>query len=133
MNKSDLRSVKMLFVLKGFTPETGFRVFAFDGIAEDRTRTEFKVRTDLSLIRTYGIRVQELPLLCRGLLERRDEGDQTHTLTFTEDEMRVYASNRAAERDAAEKRRSRRAPVPQSNGGAQEVSPSAMKMSTGNL
>jgi|ERR1700735_5523469 len=118
----------MLFVLKGFTPETGFRVFAFDGIAEDRTRTEFKVRTDLSLIRTYGIRVQELPLLCRGLLERRDEADVTHTLTFSEDEMRLYASSRAAEKDAADKRRSRRAPVPQPGGGA---APEAMRMSLG--
>ena len=107
----------MQFVLKGFTPETGFRVFAFDGIAEDRTRTEFKVRTDLSLIRTYGIRVQELPLLCRGLLERRDEADLTHTLTFSEEEMRLYASSRAAEREAAEKRKSRRAPVPHPNNG----------------
>jgi hypothetical protein len=100
----------MQFVLKGFTPETGFRVFTFDGVAEDRSRTEFKVRTDLSLIRTYGIRVQELPLLCRGLLERREEGGETRTLTFTEDEMRVYANGRAAEKEAADKRRSRRAP-----------------------
>jgi hypothetical protein len=121
----------MLFVLKGFTPETGFRVFAFDGIAEDRTRTEFKVRTDLSLIRTYGIRVQELPLLCRGLLERRDEAEQNHTLTFTEDEMRQCATTRAAERDAAEKRRSRRAPIPPSSGGAPEVSTAPMRMSLG--
>ncbi len=108
----------MQFVLKGFTPETGFRVFAFEGIAEDRTRTEFTVRTDLALIRTYGIRVQELPLLCRGLLERRDEADLTHTFTFSEDEMRSYASSRAAEREAAEQRRSRRAPVPRPNNGA---------------
>jgi hypothetical protein len=108
----------MQFVLKGFTPETGFRVFAFDGIAEDRTRTEFKVRTDLALIREYGIRVQELPLLCRGLLERRDEADASHTLTFSEDEMRLHANSRTAEREAAEKRRARRAPVPHPNNGA---------------
>lgn len=121
----------MLFVLKGFVPETGFRVFSFDGIAEDRSRTEFKVRTDLSLIRTYGIRVQELPLLCRGLLERRDEAAETHTLTFTEDEMRLYANGRAAEREAADKRRSRRTPLPQSNSGAPGVSAEPMKMSMG--
>ena len=114
----------MQFVLKGFIPEQGFRVFAFDGIAEDRTRTEFKVRTDLSLIRTYGIRVQELPLLCRGVLERRDEGEETHTMTFTEEQMRSHASSRAAEREAAEKRKSRRAPFHTNTGatgGAQAV------------
>jgi hypothetical protein len=119
----------MQFVLKGFTPETGFRVFAFDGIADDRTRTEFRVRTDLSLIRTYGIRVQELPLLCRGLLERRDEAELTHTLTFSEDEMRLYSNSRAAEKDAADKRRSRRAPVPQPGSGNSEAM--NMKMSAG--
>lgn len=41
----------MQFVLTGFIPDTGFRVFAFDGIAEDRSRTGFTVRTDLALIR----------------------------------------------------------------------------------
>ena len=63
----------MQFVLVGFSSDLGFRVFSFEGIAEDRTRTRFAVRTDLALIRNYGIRVQELPILCRGLLERRDE------------------------------------------------------------
>lgn len=122
----------MLFVLKGFTPETGFRVFAFDGIAEDRTRTEFIVRTDLALIRTYGIRMQELPLLCRGLLERRDETNPTHTLTFTEEEMRLYANGRAAEREAADKRKARRAPVPPpSNSAATQSAPGVMKMWVG--
>ena len=111
----------MQFVLKGFIPETGFRVFTFDGIAEDRTRTEFKVRTDLALIREYGIRVQELPLLCRGLLERRDETDATHTLTFSEDEMRVHANSRTAEKEAADKRRARRAPVPHPGNGVTQL------------
>src|SRR5947208_14000655 len=97
-----VRSAKMQFILTGFTPDTGFRVFAFEGIAADRTRTEFTVKTDLSLIRRYGIRVQELPLLCRGLLARRDEGHQDGTLTFTEEEMRAHAERRAAQRDAGQ-------------------------------
>src|SRR5229473_1807219 len=95
----------MQFVLTGFTPGTGLRVFEFEGIGADRTRTEFTVRTDLSLIRRYGIRVQELPLLCRGLLERHDETEQERAWIFTEDEMRLYASNCAAERDAAQKKK----------------------------
>jgi hypothetical protein len=98
----------MQFILKGFIPETGFRVFTFEGIADDRTRTEFKVRTDLSLIRRYGIRVQDLPLLCRGLLERHGESERT--LTFTEKEMSTHAANSRADREAAERRKSRHAP-----------------------
>lgn len=106
----------MLFVLKGFTPETKFRIFAFDGVADDRSRTEYTVKTDLSLIRTYGIRVQELPLLCRGLLERRDQSESTHTFTFSEEEMRNYATSRAADKDAADKKKARRASAFGSNG-----------------
>lgn len=103
----------MQFILIGFTPGTGFRVFAFQGVGADRTRTAFTVRTDLSLIRRYGIRVQELPLLCRGLLERRNEGEQERALTFTEEEMRLHADSRAAaDRDAAQRRKSRRRPPP---------------------
>lgn len=103
---------KVQFIITGFTPDMGFRVFAFQRIEADRTRTEFTVRTDLSLIRRYGIRMQELPLLCRELLERRDEGEQERTLTFTEEEMRVHAEDRAVERAAAQRRKSMRRPVP---------------------
>jgi hypothetical protein len=98
----------MQFILTGFTQDTGFRVFAFERIGTDRTRTEFTVRTDLDLIRKYGIRVQELPLLCRGLLERHDEAEPERTWIFTEEEMRTYANNCAAERDEAQKRKSMR-------------------------
>lgn len=109
----------MQFILTGFIPDTGFRVFSFQGIGADRTRTDFTVRTDLSLIRKYGIRVQELPLLCRGLLERRDEAEQERILTFTEDEMRMHATSRAADQDAAQKRKSmRKPPRPQAGAGA---------------
>ena len=107
----------MQFVLTGFTQDIGFRVFAFDGIAGDRTRTPFTVRTDLALSRRYGIRMQELPLLCLGLLERRDEGEQTHTMTFTEEGMRLHADHCAAERDAAAKRKSTRK-VPSNQAGS---------------
>jgi hypothetical protein len=43
------------------------------------TRTHFVVRADLELMRKYEIRVQELPLLCRRLLERRDQEEPDHT------------------------------------------------------
>ncbi len=90
---------KMHFILNGFSELMGFRVFAFEGIAEDRTRTPFTVRTDLALSRRYGIRLQELPLLCREVLERRNEGEQRRAFTYTEEDMRLYASACAAARD----------------------------------
>lgn len=90
----------MQFNLMGFSQNTGFRVFAFECIAADRTRTEYRVRANLALVRQYGIRVQELPLLCRGLLERGGEGEQKCAITFTEEEMREYA-RKCAEAHAA--------------------------------
>ncbi len=95
----------MQFVLTGFTHDMGFRVFAFERVGEDRTRTKCTVRTDLALVRRYGIHVQELPLLCRGLLDRSDEGDEMRSLTFTEGEMQAWAAERAAARDEAAARR----------------------------
>ncbi len=98
----------MQFVLVGFSHDLGFRVFSFEGIAPDRTRTRFAVRTDLALIRDYGIRVQELPILCRGLLERRDESRRERTLTFSAEEMRLHAVNCAAQKDAAQRKKAAR-------------------------
>jgi len=91
----------MQFILTGFTQDSGFRVFAFEGVGENRVRTPFTVRADLGLIRRYGIPIQELPLLCRGLLERCEEREVKRTLIFGEPEMCLYASNYAAAREAA--------------------------------
>jgi hypothetical protein len=89
----------MRFVLTGFTEVTGFRVFTFEGVAEDRTRTTFAVSTDLALTRRYDIRLQELPLLCRELLERCDEHEKKRAFTYTEAEMVLHANGCAAERE----------------------------------
>ncbi|HME07709.1 MAG TPA: hypothetical protein VKG25_11680 [Bryobacteraceae bacterium] len=109
----------MQYVLTGFTHDMGFRVFAFEGVGEDRVRTEYKVRADLGLIRRYGIRVQELPLLCRGVLERRIEGEDQRNLTYTETDMRLNADAcaiRAAA--AAQKRKPAHRPVTENVGAA---------------
>ncbi len=115
----------MQFVLTGFTHDMGFRVFAFDRIGEDRIRTRFTVRTDLALIRRYGIRLQDLPLMCRGILEQGNEDEENRTLTFTEDAMCLHAKNSAAARDAAaQKRKAPRRP-PSENVGAAWRAPQA--------
>jgi hypothetical protein len=112
----------MQFVLTGFTQDLGCRVFAFEGIAADRMRTAFTVRADLALIRRYGIQIQELPLLCRGLLDRRDEASETQALIFTEDEMRTWATARAAAKDeAAHRRKPPRRPPTENLGAAWRV------------
>ena len=95
----------MQFILTGFRQEMGFRVFAFEGIGQDRTRTEFTVRTDVALTRSYGIHLQELPLLCRELLDRHDEGEEQRSFTYTEADMRLHANDRAAARDAVKQKR----------------------------
>jgi hypothetical protein len=102
----------MQFILTGFTQEAGFRVFTFESLAADRTRTKFTVKTDLSLIRNYGIQVQELPLLCRGLLETLDEGDQERSWTFTEERMQRHAAICSIAKDTAQRKKAARKPAP---------------------
>lgn len=95
----------MQFVLAGFTHDREFRVFAFERIREDHVRTQWTVRADLALVRRYGIHIQELPLLCRSLLDRIQDGDEMRTLTFTEEEMRACANQRSLAREEAAKKK----------------------------
>lgn len=112
----------MQFSLTGFSQDKGFRVFAFEGSTADRTKTKFSVKTDLALIQRYGIRMQELPLLCKGLLDRRDEDDQQRTFVFTEKEMCLYANECARAREAAlQKRKPPRRPSPNRSEATGEV------------
>jgi len=57
--------------LRGFRQERDIRHFTFKGANDDRTHSEFTVAADVSLLRKYGIAVQELPLLCLHLLEQQ--------------------------------------------------------------
>jgi len=99
----------MKFILTGFTPDSHFRIFAFQGIADDQKRTGFTVTADLSLIRIYGIMTQELPLLCRELLEHGVEsGLNDQALTLTETDMRLHSDRRAAEKAEADRKKSLR-------------------------
>jgi hypothetical protein len=107
----------MKFILTGFTHEVGCRVYAFEGISEDRVRMLFSVRADLGLIRKYGIRMQELPLLCRKILEQHDGTDTQRAFTYTEDAMSLRATASAAEA-AAQKRKPPRRPISENVGAA---------------
>jgi hypothetical protein len=78
------------------------------------------VKADLALIRRYGIQIQELPLLCRSLLDRCEEGHETQALVFSEDDMRACANERALAREGAlaRKRKPPHRPVGENVGAA---------------
>lgn len=113
----------MEFLLTGFTHEKDFRVFSFECIGTDRVWTKCTVRADLSVTRKYGIALQELPLLCRGLLDRREmaeahPGGDNVSITFTEDEIRTLSDERAAARAAIPRRKPPTRPAPDQLGAA---------------
>jgi hypothetical protein len=95
----------MQFVLTGFTQDTAFRVFEFDFVGPGQPRVQFTVRADLGLIRRYGIQVQDLPLLCRAVLEGREETEEARSFTFTEEKMSIHAKDCAAAKELAAQRR----------------------------
>lgn len=116
-------NLKVQFIFKGFSQDMGSRVFEFDGIASDRTRTPFTVRTDLALTRRYGIRLQELPLLCRAVLELRHDGEDTHEFAYTEADMNLHREGAAARLEAAKQRKPPRRPATDQVGAAWRLQP----------
>lgn len=87
-----MKETGMRYVLTGFTHSTGVRVFAFDGVTDQGVRAAYSVRADVALARKHGIQIQELPLLCRAVLDRRREGDDQRVFTFTEDDMTLHVN-----------------------------------------
>ena len=107
------------FALKGFSQDQETRRFTFERVEADQTRTEFIVSANLTLARAHGIRVQELPLLCRELLDRRVGPDGARIVNFTEEDMRALSAGRAAaQQAAAQKRKPPRKPAAGSTGSA---------------
>ena len=99
----------MEFVLTGFKQFDNIRQYHFDAVGGDRSRQQVTVGADLGLIRRYGIPLQELPLLCRRLLENRAK---IETTMFAESDMIEHVKERAAQAQASmEKRRVHRRPV----------------------
>ena len=90
----------------GFQDVAGIRRFSFDLIAADRTRSRAIVSADMSLARKYDIRLQELPLLCRRLLDEPQQSITHDPIALTEQHM---AAIRASVQTGTEKKR-RKAP-----------------------
>ena len=120
----------MQFILTGFTQQLGFRVFGFEGRREDKSKSDYTVKADLSLIQKYGIRVQQLPLLCRALLDRTTEEETQRAWTFTEAEMSLHEKDCAASRSAAaaKKRLTRKPPVTNAGSGWRTTQPAIVEV-----
>jgi hypothetical protein len=89
---------KSNFVLTGFSHDLGFRVFEFDCKDKTHPQTRYTVRADLTLVRKYGVHVQELPLLCRRLLDASEAAGPS--LTLSEAEMIACAEKEALRNQA---------------------------------
>jgi hypothetical protein len=81
----------MSFILLGFSQEDNVRHFAFERVGADGTRGKFKVNADLRIVREFKIKVQELPLICRRMLESQPVEIEAQDLTLTEANMRLFA------------------------------------------
>jgi hypothetical protein len=97
-------AAKIRFFLTGFTQAAGIRIYAFEGRAE-AGRIDYTVEVDLALILGYGIRIQELPLLCRELLQQGAQPEGTKAFVFTEQRMRSHAEKLSVARQDAERRK----------------------------
>jgi hypothetical protein len=104
----------MEFMLTGFRQDNNVRRYTFQGVDADRKRSEFTVGVDLSLVRKHRIPMQELPLLCRGVLQAGLLQEAVAPLMYTEKDMLGYTVKRAAEQEVAEqkKRGHHRPPLP---------------------
>jgi hypothetical protein len=94
------------FVLVRFTQSGNIRHFIFEGVTAERARIAYTVDADLLRLREYKISVQELPLMCRRLLEAAPEADPARAFSLTDQHMRQHAAAAtAALEQAASKRR----------------------------
>jgi hypothetical protein len=99
-----LAEAKEQYVLDGFSEELGSRVYRFEHIAADRSRTAFTVAIDLAMSRRYGMKLQDLPLLCRAVLERVHEDEARRAYRYTEADMSKFAKEAAERVDALRKK-----------------------------
>jgi hypothetical protein len=99
----------MSFILLGFSQEDNVRHFAFQRIAADGTRTGFTVHADLLLARKFNIKLQDLPLMCRQMLDSQPGPAEPAKLTFTADDMRIHLESATAASAANAAKRARHA------------------------
>ncbi len=87
-------AVQILFT--GFRDAAGIRRFEFDLIGNDHSHTECVVTADTTLARKYDIHLQELPLLCRRLLDESGAEQPGQPISLTEQHMAAIRANTQA-------------------------------------
>lgn len=98
----------MEFILMGFDQWASTREFRFEIIKADRCRTPVVVVADLSLAREHNIQLQDLPLLCRELLEHSEAGAlSSGIVTLTKTHMAALSEAARIAREAKKPRRFR--------------------------
>lgn len=80
------------YIHKGFSQEGDFRVFRFERLNPEGTLARFTIRANMPLSRRYGISLQELPLLCKAVLEA-SPNDGQRLFEFTEESMCLHAKS----------------------------------------
>lgn len=91
----------MEYHLEQFYESDSIRHFVFGCVRPDRSTATVIVRADTKVARKYEIRLQELPVLCRRLLDALPEGSFQPIITLTEEQMIVIQRTARA---AAEKK-----------------------------
>lgn len=100
-------------ILTGFREANGIRSYVYQCQHDDGSSREFTVDAEVKLLQKHGIGLQELPLLCRRLLEKQNPDVLLRTVTFTEDLMKEQADQRMALKQAArDKKKPYRRPRP---------------------
>jgi hypothetical protein len=105
----------------GFHQTQNVRRYQFQVVDLQRRRLDFSIDADLDLMRRYNLSIQEMPLLCRRLLETQLTGQESFEATaqiFGETEMRQLADHRNAAKQALEQRRRPHRPPPPKRGPA---------------
>jgi len=100
--RSQQRDKNTDFILTGFRQTNGIRYYVYQGHHDDGSSSEFTVDAEVRLLQKHGIGLQELPLLCRRLLEKQNPDVSLRAVTFTEDLMKEQADQRAALKKAAQ-------------------------------
>jgi hypothetical protein len=91
----------MIFAFTGFSQQGSDRVFSFELLPRIAGNVAYQVTADVTLARKYHITLQELPILCRTILEGKIPTDGSHLVTYSAEDMLAHATAR----DAAEKNR----------------------------
>lgn len=95
---------KLDFILLGFSQLNNTRRFTFERTGAGVARETFTVDADTVIARRYKIATQDLPLLCRRLLDGAD-ATVSRTLVFSEAQMCSHAAALASEHEQRELRR----------------------------